>query len=363
MLSRNFIRYYSSATGATGGKPFPLLMDILPSKRAINKLLFDFDARLSYAKYIKTIEPIYENLQKAEPEEYTLPKKVAGSDLLLFQKILAEIRSRTHTSNKYLVKLEDELIEKSAEMGNRDALTILSFRALKDKENNEFTKEDQKAAQDFIDKLVELKHPLVFKMLADYQFNEGKHTEAISNYTKFLNFDKESLLASQVYQILGVIMFSQKLLRQSKVLFEKSIALAPVQKCAQSHFYLGVLNELDPIRARYHFELSSSSGFLESFKNLGFLELNYFKDVRKAECWFDLGCQVGDFDCFVGNFDILFSRKEYEKAWDIYDNFPGENKVKFARVRKEKLSKVEQIVSQLKQNQQADEASADRWSA
>ncbi|ODV88310.1 hypothetical protein CANARDRAFT_26460 [[Candida] arabinofermentans NRRL YB-2248] len=239
--------------------------------------------------------------------------QLKGADLLLFQKVLGEIRQQTHSSNKYLVELEHELIEKAAELGNRDALTILSYEALSDK-TGEYTEDDKKQASIFTMKLSRLNHPLVFKMAGDYQYKEGKIQEAIKLYQKFLKLDYNSILSAEVYKTLGTVYFQQGDLIKARLLLEKSINLAPVSKVSQSHFLLGLIYELDPKKARYHFEMSASEGFRESYKNLGFLELNYFNSVYKAKEWFKLGAELGDHECMIGLFDCNIKEKDWKAA-------------------------------------------------
>ncbi|KAH3665938.1 hypothetical protein OGAPHI_004127 [Ogataea philodendri] len=302
-----FIRKYST--------PRPLLLDILPQRKLIKRLLFDFDAKFNYGKYLPVVQKVYDNVGKDQLE---FPKKFRGRDLLLFQKVLNEIRQQTHTSNKYLVELEEELVERAAELGSRDALTILSFKALRDT-NNEYTQDDKVQAEKFVAELKKLEHPLVYKMNGDYQFDLGNFKEAVGEYWKFIQLDKSSFLAADAFKALGMIHFKQRQLLRAKLFFEKSIKLAPVSKVAQSHFMLGQIYEIDPVRARYHFEMAATQGFRESFQMLGFLELNYFNNIYKAKTWFRMGSELSDYNCMIGLFDCYIKEQNWKAARKAFD--------------------------------------------
>lgn len=300
---------------ATAMASKPLLIDILPQKKVISRLLFDFDARYNYRRYYPVLSDIYD---KMDTDEEPKTGKMKGSDLLLFRNVMKEIRSQTHSSNRYLVELEDALVETAASLGSRDALTILSFKALDDT-TGEYTEDDKKQAGIFINKLSELNQPLVFKMGGDYHYSRKHITKALKLYKKFLKLDNNSILASEVYRTLGMMLFQQQKLMQAKVLMEKSINLAPANKVSQAHFVLGLINEIDPLKARYHFEMAASEGFIESFPNLGFLEMNYFGNLYKAKQWFKLGSELGDYTCMVGLFDCYMKEKNWENAKITYD--------------------------------------------
>ncbi|QPG72858.1 hypothetical protein FOA43_000160 [Brettanomyces nanus] len=244
-------------------------------------------------------------------------KKFKGIDLLLFQNVMKEIRLQTHSANKYLIQLEGALVEQAALLGNRDAITMLSFKALDDA-TGEYTEDDKEHAAIFINKLSKLKHPLVFKMGGDYHYRKHNLAKALELYKKFLKLDNNSFMSSDVYRTLGMILFQQQKLMQTKVLMEKSINLAPINKVSQAHFVLGLINEIDPLNARYHFEMAASEGFLESFVNLGFLELNYFSNLYKAKEWFKLGAELGDYNCMIGLFDCYIKEENWKNARITY---------------------------------------------
>lgn len=338
-------RLYSSIPNAK-----PLLLDILPSKKMISRLLFDYDARYNFNKYLPVIESIYDN----ECSDYAnIPEKFKGNDLLVFQRVLAQIRKQTHTINPLLLKLENDLIEKAAERGSRDALSTLSFMALEGKGEG-WSEEDKTTAKSYIKELMELEHPLTFKLAADRELKgytdslERKCTEsndtpnddliptfdlsfstitespkqlgrAISLYEHFLSLDSRSTIAAAAHRSLGMIYFRTQQLGKSKEHFEKAVELAPSTDNPQAHFFLGLLNETDPLVARYHFQMAASEGFRESFANLGYLELNVFNDLYKSREWFALGAELGVPECIVGLFDVAMRKKDYRKARAIVE--------------------------------------------
>lgn len=304
-----FVRPYSSVHTQK-----PLLSDIMPSRKVISKLLFDFDARYNYNKYMPVIDDIYDKMGTDDPPNTW---KMKGGDILLFQKVLKEIRVQTHSANKYLVDLEAELVDQAAEMGNRDALTMVSFKALED-DTGEYNEKEKEEATTFINELSKLNHPLVFKMGGDYNYRLNQIDKALHLYRKFLRLDNNSFLAADVYKTLGFILFQQQKLMQSKVLMEKSINLAPSSKVAQAHFILGLINEIDPLNARYHFEMAASEGYVESFANLGFLELNYFHNLYKAKKWFRMGSELSDYNAMIGLFDCYIQEKQWQSAYKTY---------------------------------------------
>lgn len=336
LLAVRSVRLHSTAL-----KP---MKEVLPPKKIISRLLFDINARYNYNKYFPIIESIY---QAKEPQ---IPDEFSGNDLLLFQRVLAQIRKQTHTINPKLVQIEHDLLEIGADRGSRDALTTLSFLALEDS-TGKFTPEDQKAAQSFIKQLIELKHPLVFKLagdkeLAGYQFNSITPTtyqttvspyllptedlpinsvtnspenlsHAINFYNQFLELDPLSILSGSAHRSLGLIYFKTQDLVQSLKHFEMANQMSPDSDNAQCNYFLGLLNEHDHVLSRYYFELAASEGFKESFANLGYLELNVFKNTFKAKEWFKLGSELGVNECIVGLFDCDFRSGDYESAFKV----------------------------------------------
>ncbi|OWB66884.1 hypothetical protein B5S30_g2230 [[Candida] boidinii] len=361
--SLNVINHFlqRQISSATTTSERPLLLDVLPSRKFIKRLLFDMDAKMNYNKYLPVLEKIYDTMDnnKIDDKGQDLKKiysKLTGKDLVIFQNVLKEIRTQTHTANKNLVDLESALIERAGELGNRDAITMLCFKALEEDSNpglsivEPYTDEEKRFANLHIMKLLKLNHPLTFKMSGDFAFKNGRVEDAVKFYNQFIKLDPNSFLTSEVYKSMGIIEFRNSRLINSKYFFEKSIALAPSSKVSQCHYFLGQIYEDDPLRSRYHFEMSAAEGFRESFASLGFLELNYFHDAYKAKHWFLLGSELGDVNCMIGVFDSYIRVDDLSnaaKAFNKIKKFLNDKKdsvnftwSQFLEIRKESIDKL-----------------------
>lgn len=353
----------------------PLLMDVLPAKKMISRLLFDYDARYNFNNYLPVIESIYD---LTPGREAIIPEKFKGTDLLIFQRVLSQIRKLTHTINPLLLQLENDLIEYAAQRGSRDALCTLSYMAL-DEFGEGWTEDDKLTAKAYIKELMELEHPLAFKLAADRELkgftgflekNEPKEkreevntgltpteevsfsnitassqqlSRAISLYEHFLALDTTSTVAAAAHRSLGMIYFRMQELVKAADHFLHAVNLAPVTDNAQAHFFLGLLNEIDPMKARYHFQMAASEGFRESFANLGYIELNIFNELEKANEWFALGAELAVPECVVGLFDVAYRKKDWIKAQSVIDkaNYLGISEL-LSDVRKDSIAKVEE---------------------
>lgn len=381
-------RYYSSGAASTTGNP--LLLDILPSKKIISRLLFDYDARYNFSKYLPVVESIYDSLPDVFGKEPEIPERFRGNDLLIFQRVLAQIRKQTHTINPLLLKLENELVEHAAERGSRDALCTLSFMAL-DNNGEGWTEDDKSTAKKYIKDLMEMEHPLAFKLAADRELkgfteslNQNEEEEdmsvdakvlrteestadlsptsdtsftnitsspkrlarAVSLYDHFLKLDPKSTVAAAAHRSLGMIFFRTQELVKAAEHFKHAVQLAPASDNAQAHFFLGLLNEIDTLKARYHFQMAAKEGFRESFANLGYIELNVFNELKKAKEWFALGAELGVPECIVGLFDVAYRGNDWKRAKDIITRAEkqGVGKMLYDS-RKDNVEKVQEITS------------------
>jgi len=279
----------------------------------MNRILFDLDSRHGYAKLYKVFEDVYKKLDTEE--EPTIPKYVDASDLMIMKRCLETIRTRSHTTNRNLLDLENELTEKAAEHGNNDAVALLAFEAIMGKSSPE---DDKLYAKKLVGQLLEIKHPLTIKMSGDLCVQNQMIQQAEKFYQDFLKLENDTFLASEVYKALGKLSFQKPDLVQSKLYFEQAVRTGPIDKVAECHYYLGQICSNDPERARYHLEASSSQGFLQSFQLLGFLELNYFDNLPKAKEWFKLGAELFDLNCIIGLFDCFIKEKDYKSAKKTY---------------------------------------------
>lgn len=280
----------------------------------MNRILFDLDSRHSYGKLYGVFESLYQKLDT--PEEPEIPKFINSSDLMIMKKSLENIRIRSHTTNRNLLDLENELTEKAAEFGNNDAVALLAFEAIMNKSS---PVDDRAYAKKLVAQLLQLKHPLTLKMSGDLCVENQMVSQAEKFYNDFLELESDTFLASEVYKALGKLNFQKPDLVKSKQYFEQSIKTGPIDKIPECHYYLGQLNSHDPERSRYHFEASASQGFLQSFRSLGFLELNYFNNVPKAKEWFKLGAELADFHSIIGLFDCYIKVNNFEAAKKVYD--------------------------------------------
>ncbi|RCK65195.1 Protein MSS2, mitochondrial [Candida viswanathii] len=287
---------------------------------------------------LPVLSTIYDNL--STPEKISLPGFVQGSDLMDFKQMLSTVRKLTSSTNTHLVALEAELIEQSAERGDLDAITLLAFETLG---KTDKTKEDTQHANKLIGELVELDHPLVFKMAGDLAWSKNAHAQAVEYWKKFIALEPASALASQVYFNLGYYYFTY-LVRPdvvlSKLYFEKSVNVGDVSNdeyAVKSHYYLGQLYvENNPKVSRYHWEISSSKGLKESYSSLGFLEMNVFNNYEQAAEWFKLGAELSnDMTCNIGMFDCYRMLKSWKlanvalnKIYDVRDKIA---KLKFRK--------------------------------
>lgn len=366
-------RFYSTIPTAK-----PLLLDILPPKKVISRLLFDYNAHHNFSKYLPVIESIYDSELGGKCE---LPEQFKGNDLLIFQRVLAQIRKQTHTINPLLLDLENSLIEYAAERGSRDALCTLSFMAL-DGTGEGWSVDDKTTAKKYIKELMEMEHPLSFKLAADRELKgftdsldmakESKEelvedsstdltptsdlsfsnmttspkqlSRSISLYNRFLELDSTSTIAAAAHRSLGMIYFRTQELIKAEDHFKHAVNLAPVSDNSQAHFFLGLLYEIDPIKARYHFQMAATEGFRESFANLGYIELNVFNELNKAKEWFALGAELGVPECIVGLFDVAYRQEDFGKAKSILERAEKQGVSELLRkVREKNVEKLENV--------------------
>ncbi|KAH3674789.1 hypothetical protein WICMUC_002992 [Wickerhamomyces mucosus] len=305
----------------------------------MSRVLFDLDSRHSYNKLYPAYETIYKTLDNSNDAQ--IPKYINSSDLMIMKKALENIRIITNTANRNLVDLENELVERAAELGNNDAVSILAFEAILD---NDRDSSDKIHAKKLIAQLLKIKHPLTTKMSGDLCLKNSLSEQAEDFYQKFLELEKDTFLSSEVYTILGKLYFEKPELIQSKQFFTKAIRTGPLDKVVTAHYYLGqIYAQDDLLKSRYHFELCASQGFKESFQQLGFMELNYFKNVTKAKEWFKLGVELQDLNCIIGLFDCFIRLKEWRNAYRSSQQLEGnldESSLKHFKESREKTIKL-----------------------
>ncbi|CAD1813223.1 hypothetical protein FOB58_004937 [Candida parapsilosis] len=340
-----FIRLASTSTTKTR----PELSSILPSKRTINRILFDNDSPITYSRMMPILTNIYNNL--SQPSKITIPNTVKPSDLMVFRKLLTSIRSVTQSVNKNLLDLENELVEQAAERGDLDAITMLAFEKVRENVRGELVvdkaaKEDLAHANKLITELTQLKHPLVFKMAGDLAFEKKVFATAVDYWQQFLALEDDTIEAGHVYYNLGYYYFSQpppvQDLPLAKKFFQNCIALTDLDLYStKAHYYLGQLYlDTNPRVAKYFMEISASKSLLESFASLGFLEMNKFNNYEIAIEWFKLGVEANrDLLCLIGQFDCYIKMKQWAAADKVLRNL-NELRRKISDVKKGASKKV-----------------------
>lgn len=289
----------------------PPFHEVFPQKKMINKLLFELDSRLTFSKLYPIYRKIYENMDQTT--EIPIPDNVSCKDIMIMKKVLEKVRHITKSVNKNLLRLENEILDKAAEMGDNDAVSLLAFDVLKNPSMN--TKDDVCHAKKLIKELYQRRHPLTIKLTGDLAFNNGDNKTANDYYLKLLQIEQETFLAGEVYGKMGQILLQNSNLLKAEEYFLKCIKLCPIDYSVHSYYYLGQMYmNSDPFKARALIESCATQGFKESFKTLGFLEMNYFNDLYKALEWFRLGMELFEIECFVGYFDCSMKLQDYKSA-------------------------------------------------
>ncbi|GAV51743.1 hypothetical protein ZYGR_0AF02140 [Zygosaccharomyces rouxii] len=294
----------------------PQFHEVFPQKRTINRTLFELDSKHTFGKLYPLYDAVYQNMQKGIDTE--IPKGISPSDLMIMKKVLEKIRHRTKSINPHLLALENALLDRSAELGNNDAISLLAFDVLREPEHN--SPEDVDYGKKLIKELYKKNHHLTIKFLGDLSLKHGNDSEALKYYLKFLELEDRTFLAGEVYGKLGQISFRKPDLRKAEESFLKAIKLSPLEYSVHSHFYLAqIYMNSDPLKARALMENCATQGFKESFKTLGFLEMNYFGDFTKAQEWFRLGLELFQLECFIGFFDCCAKLKDWAAANKCYE--------------------------------------------
>ncbi|KAH3901215.1 related to Protein MSS2, mitochondrial [Saccharomycodes ludwigii] len=297
----------------------PPFYKVFPKKKFISKILFELGSDHTYGKLYPIYESIYDNLDGPDVK-IKVPPEIKANAMMLMKKTLERVRFKTKAINKHLLALENEILDKAAEMGDDDAISLLAFEVLKCPEEN--TKEDVEYAKKLIEHLYKVKkHPLTTKLAGDLALKNKDYDKALSFYKQFLSKENDTYLAGTVYEQIGKLYFQTTNLSEAENNFLKAIKYSPIEQVVQSYFYLSQLyTNSDPQKSKKYLEFCASQGFKESFKLLGFLEMNYFGDLIKAREWFGLGMEVFDLECYVGYFDCCWRLKSWEKCWHCYSS-------------------------------------------
>ncbi|CAI4037799.1 hypothetical protein SMKI_04G1330 [Saccharomyces mikatae IFO 1815] len=282
--------------------------EFFPKKKTINRVLFQLDTRLTY----REMYPIFLHVSQTTNEEsISLKKKfpyIKSSDIMQMRSALITLRMQNKFVHKDLLVMEDRLLNIAAELGSNDAISILSFKVVHEheKENVEYKDEnDVETANRFIKKLYARNHHLTIKLIGDLFFEHKTFEKAEKYYREFLKLENSTKIAGEVYGKLGEIQIKQiNGFLKAENSWLKSIELLEIERSSRWYFLLAKLYlSSEPMRAKALLEKCASIGFKESFKTLGFLELNYFQNHERANEWFKLGMEIMDLECFFGFFD------------------------------------------------------------
>ncbi|CAN3375117.1 hypothetical protein DIURU_005377 [Diutina rugosa] len=321
-MSLRLLRW--SSTTATTKRPE--LLQLLPKKKTLNRVLFDNDANLSYRKALPVLTTIYDNLDT--PERIQLGN-VKAHDLMTLKHTLASVRQMSNTINPHLVKLEHELVEQAAERGDNDAIAMLAFDTItkRAQDKNSVDDDDYKHAQRLVKQLTEIDHCLTYKLAGDLAFSQGYHQQARDYWHRFVELEPSSIRSSHVYTQLGIYYFAyHPELERARRYFERAVAVGEVDDTTvKAHYYLGQLYESsNPELTRYHWEVAASRALAEVFPSLGRLELNMFKNASQALQWFKLGDELGkDIQCVMGQFDCYVALGQPRAAVAVVEKLEG----------------------------------------
>lgn len=290
----------------------PPFHEVFPQKTLVNRILFELDSKLTFPKLYPVYESIYNNLGHSDREN-ALPKSFTASDVMIMKKVLEKLRHRTKSTNRNFIALENELLEKAAEMGDNDAIGLLAYSVLKNPQKN--SAEDVAHAKSLIKQLYQMNHSLTLKLTGDFAWRSDDFTNAESYYKRFLEFENDTFRAGEVYGQLGILYLRKPDLKEAERCFLSSISLAPRENVVKSYYHLAQLYmESYPLKARSLMESAAAEGFKESFQLLGFLEMNYFQNYAKSQQWFKLGMELFEVDCYIGYFDSCVKMQKWHLA-------------------------------------------------
>ena len=294
-------------------------LDCFPRKRTVNKILFQLDTRLTYNE----MYPIFVQVsQLTDKDSISWKKKypyLRSSDIMQMRNVLITLRMQNKFVHKDVLAMENKLLNVAAELGNNDAISILSFNVVQAQENNTTKDNDQndvETANRFIKELYARNHHLTIKLIGDTFLKNKAYKKAEKYYKEFLKLENNTKLAGEVYGNLGEIQIKQVngFLKAEKS-WLKCIELLELERSSRWYFLLAKLySSSEPLRAKPLLESCASIGFKECFKTLGFLELNYFQNYERAKEWFKLGMEITDLECFLGFFDCSLKLKDIGSA-------------------------------------------------
>lgn len=329
------------------------LTSLVP-KQELRRYLFEFKVPLSYKDVSTTLEACQEL-----DDNVKLPESISADNIMTFKRILETMRKRTGRIDKSLVSVENNLVERAAEMGHNSAIALLAGRVLADKES---PKEDTTHADYLLTQLMDRGHALAFKISGDLAYKSGYSEKAVKFYQLAVDHDVgDNAVLVECLRNIGLVNFMNKAIQKARPAFERAIDVAEDPKQVMDcHYYLGQMLEPDKLAVRYHFERAASHGLKEAFAPLGFLYLNYFNDQQLALEWFKLGAEVGDVNSLIGQLDVYLKKDDIQRTEGIVDKLrASEAGAKALEFRPKALERIETFRKQA--GPREDIVISDRW--
>ena len=300
----------------------PEFSKVFPSKKLINRILFQLDSDVTS----RTIIPIYRSIYN----DKTVPKKYSknGEVLFLMKQVLSKVKKISNYESIPLRQMRNFLLYESAHNGSNDAVAMLCYDILSNKKT---PTEKKREAEKLLKDLVMLGHGLSFKIVGDLYHGMGQTKECISWYEKFLEQPMlKDELRGEVLEKIAEILYREdtKNVKIAEEKFLQVLKISQLQDCVKSYFYLAqIYIKYDPAKAKVLLEQCCTQGFKEAFKEIGYLEMNYFRDLKKAQEWFKIGMEVFEIECYFGYFDCSYELGQYQNCINCLNSMKSLTKV------------------------------------
>ena len=251
-----------------------------------------------------------------------------GDVLFLMNRVLNKVWKISNYESTPLKHMRNLLLYKSANNGSNDAIALLCYEILSVKTSST---EKKKEAEKLLKGLIYHGHALSFKVVGDLYKFAGDNDECIRWYNKFLEQPQlADDLRGEVLEKIGEIEYKAdvKNVKIAEEKFLEVIKICKLQDCVKSYFYLAqIYIKYDPMKSKVLLEQCCTQGFKEAFKELGYLEMNYFRDYNKAQEWFKIGMEVFEVECYFGYFDASFTLEQYSKCLNCLKSMENLSKI------------------------------------
>lgn len=287
--------------------------NVFPSKRLMNKILFQMDSPWSSRKLL----PLFQELYKTHNLE---PTKLSTNPQVLFNmnRFLEQVKNRTHQQHVTLKEMQNWLLRQAAHLGDNNATSLLCYHILID----EKAVDEQENAQSLLNKLLQVNHPLAFKIVGDLSNFSGRYDLAKKWYEKYLKVvapstPQECNWKFEALEKLGEIQVRDGNIQEAESNFLQVIRNSLLVESVKSYFLLSqIYGKFEPLKSKLLLEQCCTQGFREAFKEVGFLELQYFNNIEKAKIWFKLGMELRDLTCFFGFLECCVKTSNWDEAYN-----------------------------------------------